>query len=92
MEKEILSESEKKEIIQKLSDRNMKTVCPMCGQNKFIIADGYFNHPMQPNLQGFIIGGPSIPSIAIVCSNCGFMSQHALGVLGLLKGNKKAQE
>ena len=30
------------------------------------------------------IGGPSIPSIITACSRCGYLSQHALGVLGLL--------
>lgn len=80
----LLSESEKKEIINSLNKKGVRIHCPMCEHKNFIIADGYFNHPMQSNLEGVSFGGPSIPTIAIVCSNCGFISQHALGVLGLL--------
>lgn len=85
-----LSEGEKQKIVKKLEEKKVKTHCPMCGNNHFIIADGYFNNQMQTGFQdGLVIGGPSIPTIAIVCSNCGFTSQHALGVLGLLNQNQK---
>ena len=55
------------------------------------LKNGYFsrNHfinikDLKDNLNNYVLGGPSIPSIAIVCSKCGFISSHALGVLGLL--------
>ena len=34
----------------------------------------------------------AIPTIAIVCNNCGYISQHALGALGLLPPKATAQE
>jgi predicted RNA-binding Zn-ribbon protein involved in translation (DUF1610 family) len=86
---ENLSEFTKKEIIQKLKEKNVKTVCPMCGCAHFTIADGYFNHSMQANVTNVSIGGPSIPTIAIVCEHCGFVSQHALGILGLIKQEER---
>ena len=86
----LLSETEKKKIIDKLTEKGVKTICPMCGNNHFIIADGYFNNPMQSGFQGgVVLGGPSIPTIAIVCGSCGFTSQHAIGVLGLLPQNQQ---
>jgi len=89
----LIPEAEKKRIVDKLTERGVKTHCPMCGHNHFIIADGYFNNPMQSGFQGgLVIGGPSIPTIAIVCGNCGFTSQHALGVLGLLPQNQNQQK
>ena len=40
---------------------------------------------LQNDYKNLIIGGgPLIPSIIIVCNNCGYLSQHSLGVLGLL--------
>lgn len=82
----MISNDDKQKIILKLNKRinsgNIK--CPMCGNEHFIIADGYFNSIMQDNLNGLVIGGPSMPSIAIVCNQCGFISSHALGILGLL--------
>ncbi|MFN5693657.1 MAG: hypothetical protein ACK464_02255, partial [Bacteroidota bacterium] len=58
-----------------------------------IMADGYFNNNMQTDFGSISIGGPAIPTIGIICDNCGFVSQHAIGVLGLLpKENSKRDE
>ena len=84
-----LSQEEKQRIINVLNSRNANGPCPRCGNRNFILADGYFNHPMQVDIRNINIGGPSIPTIATVCSNCGFVSEHALGVLGLLNNTDK---
>lgn len=80
----MISNEDKQKIISKLNSRIGNIKCPMCGNNHFIIVDGYFNPTMQDDLNNLVLGGPSIPSIAIVCNKCGFISSHALGVLGLL--------
>ena len=84
----MLSDDQKNEIIAQLDVSfhkfNKAGHCPMCGHNKFTIADGYFTPILQKDLTSYKLGGASIPSIIIICTNCGFMSQHALGVLGLL--------
>ena len=82
-----LSEDDKRKIANELSLRIPNLTCPMCHRSNFIITDGYFNPPINANLKGIVIGGSSIPSIGIVCANCGFISHHALGVLGLLNQN-----
>lgn len=83
-ENEVLSESQKKEITQKLTSKIKALTCPMCGHNHFTIVDGYFTSTIQKDLQNIQLGGASMPTIAIICNNCGFVSSHALGVLGLL--------
>jgi hypothetical protein len=91
----MISNEEKQKIVLELNNRiNSGDIkCPMCGNKHFIIADGYFNTPMQDNLNGLEIGGPSIPSIPIICNRCGFISSHALGILGLLpKQSKESQK
>ena len=82
----MISNEEKQRIVSELFKRinSVKIKCPICGNDHFIIADGYFNSTLQDNLNGFVIGGPSMPSIPIVCNRCGFISSHALGILGLL--------
>ncbi len=82
----MISNEEKQKIVVELNKRinSGEIKCPMCGNKHFIIADGYFNSIMQDDLNNLVLGGPSIPSIAIVCNKCGFISSHALGVLGLL--------
>lgn len=79
-----MTEDEKQKIIKALEDRGAKFPCPRCGNQQFTLMDGYFNQTIQTNLKGMVIGGPSVPSVVVVCTRCGYMSQHALGALGLL--------
>ena len=58
--------------------------CPMCQGGNFIMADGYFHNSLQDDFVTMSVGGQNIPTIAIICSKCGFVSQHALGILELL--------
>ena len=83
----MISQEEQEKVINQLSQRIPNLKCPMCGNDHFIVADGYFNHFMQDKLSGVSIGGPSIPVIPIICNKCGFVSQHAVGILGLLHNN-----
>lgn len=82
----MISQEEKQKIVQELNKKfsSSGVKCPMCGNTHFIIAGGYFNTFLQDNLKDFSMGGPSIPSIPIICNKCGFISMHALGFLGLL--------
>ena len=79
-----LSIEQKEKIIKALNERGAIQPCPRCGHKNFTILDGYFNQTIQTELKGMITGGPSIPSAVVVCDHCGFLSQHALGPLGLL--------
>lgn len=71
-------------IAKKLEDRGATLPCPRCGSTKFSIIDGLFNQTLQTTLDGFVLGGPSIPTAIVACNKCGYLSQHALGALGLL--------
>lgn len=78
------SQEERDRIIKALEAKGATQPCPRCGRNSFSIVGGYFNHFIQANLGGVNIGGPSIPTAVVVCNNCGWLSEHALGVLDLL--------
>ncbi len=82
----MISSKEKQKIIEKLNKlfNTHGLKCPMCGNNHFIIGDGYFNSYIYDDFKTINLGGPSIPSIPIICNRCGFISMHALGVLELL--------
>lgn len=84
MENALLSVEDKQVIIEKIQSIISNLECPICHNKSFIIADGYFNTAIQGDLKGMRLGGPSIPSIGIICDKCGFISHHALGVLGLM--------
>jgi hypothetical protein len=80
----MLTESDKQEIIDRIRQRAPSIRCPMCQQNSFSLVDGYFRSTLQKTINSLTLDGPGVPSAAIICSTCGFISQHALGVLGLL--------
>jgi len=79
-----IPEEQKTKIIAALQEAGAVNPCPRCGNQTFSLVGGYFNQFIQNQLGGIVIGGPSIPSIAVVCNRCGFMAQHALGALKLL--------
>ena len=79
-----IPEEEKNRIIQALERAGAVLPCPRCGNQAFSLVGGYFNQFVQPKLAGIIIGGPSVPSIAVICNRCGFIAQHAMGTLRLL--------
>lgn len=85
----MITQEEKQKIITELYKRidSNGVKCPMCGNKHFIIGDGYFNSFVQDDFKSLNLGGPSIPSIPIICNKCGFISMHALGILGLLPKN-----
>lgn len=86
----MLNENEKKELAKALVEKIGRPFeCPICHSQSFTIVDGYLVQGLQDNMNSIVLGnGPIIPSVAIVCIRCGFMSQHNLGVLGLIKKNE----
>jgi hypothetical protein len=79
---EILVDIQKR-IIERLNGKNL--ICPMCQNNKFELLNGYLFETLQDSYTSVILGGSGVPTVGIYCLNCGFISQHAIGVLGLLK-------
>jgi len=60
--------------------------CPRCGKNKFsIVGETYISLQTEPGKM--VLGGPSIPTVIVACNNCGYISQHAKKVLGLMEVN-----
>jgi ribosomal protein L37E len=87
-----ISEQKKQEIIKVLEERGAKLPCPRCGNNSFTLLDGYFNQTIQTDFKGMVLGGPSVPSVVVACTRCGYLSQHALGALGLLPKEEAKNE
>jgi thymidine kinase len=79
-----LSPKQVQKIIDKLNELKAVKPCPRCGNQSFTVLDGILNHPIQKNINNVNIGGPSLPSIVVVCNKCGFISQHAIITLGLV--------
>lgn len=88
-----LSDEIKKKIQEnlnkKLQEKERNLTCPVCGNNNFILADGFSNDLLQDHLGGLVIGGPAIPEIVVVCGHCGHILKFSAGVLGLLPEKKE---
>lgn len=75
-----------------LTDKKATNPCHRCGGNDFTIADGYSMIGLQDSTKGIMLGGKSIPAINVICTHCGAITSHALGVLGLLDNEKGNQD
>ena len=82
------------EIIKKLNEKKAVLSCHRCGQNNFSVLDGISNISLQQdvNLNMLQIGGPAVPVFLVACNNCGAITPHALGALGLLPKSKATTE
>ncbi|MFP3868818.1 MAG: hypothetical protein ACLFUU_11770 [Desulfobacteraceae bacterium] len=85
-----LSKELKDKIIKALSQRQANLPCPRCGNKSFIILDGFFNPTLETELNGPVGEGASVPAVGIICKQCGHISLHSLGILGLLASDASA--
>jgi len=47
---------------------------------------------VQSSQTNVVLGGQILPSVMVICTNCGYMSQYALGILGLMEPKKTPEE
>jgi ribosomal protein S27AE len=65
--------------------------CPRCTNDSFVLLDGYIAIALQSQFRGtFVLGQPVVPLVGVVCTRCGFVAQHALGMLNLLPPEPEA--
>lgn len=69
-------------IIQALNGKGVNKPCPRCGNPRFnVIAETSI--PINDDPTVIRVGGPVVPTVIVACANCGFVTQHALGALGI---------
>nr|WP_321353236.1 hypothetical protein [uncultured Methanoregula sp.] len=73
-----------------LTKRGALRPCSRCGKADFSLeSEGMFVHLVQTDDHAMVIGGgTAIPTAIIICTNCGYVMEHALGTLGLLTVEK----
>jgi hypothetical protein len=85
-----LSKAESEKIARLLTEKGATKACHRCGHAAFTVIDGYSIFGIQENLsQGLVIGGPNVPVAMVACNNCGAITPHALGAIGLLPSEVK---
>ena len=86
-----------KELKEKISAKFLEkglfdSPCPMCHNRVFGLADGLFFHSVYKSIGDKSFSGLGVPCALLICQNCGFISEHSIGFLGLteeLKGTEK---
>src|SRR4028118_309308 len=61
--------------------------CPLCQTARWSVADGYVLTPLTNDPPRLQLGGASLPSVALVCAQCGhtvFFNLAALGIRDLV--------
>jgi ribosomal protein L37E len=72
-------------IAKKLNEKGATLPCQRCNNNSFTVLEGFSNIHLQENLSAdWVIGGPAVPVVHIVCNKCGAITPHALGALDML--------
>jgi hypothetical protein len=68
-----------------LQQKGVNRPCHRCGSLSFSVIEGYSYFPIHTELSGdLVLGGPSVPVVLVACTNCGAITPHAIGALGLL--------
>ena len=78
-----MNQEDKDRIVNKLKEKGALNDCPRCNHNRFSIVDYSYLQPIE-DPKKIVIGGSTIPVVIVGCNNCGFIVQHALGILGLM--------
>ena len=87
MDRNIIPEKFRLKISHELKKRNV-TKCPMCGESKFVVADTYTVNNLYSDIDDVGSSARTLPCALMICANCGYISQHALGALGLMQEAK----
>jgi hypothetical protein len=76
---------DKDQIFKILEEKGANLPCSSCGNNNFILLDGYIYPIVKQDLNQKIESKfETIISIATVCNKCGYIRQHSIGALGLM--------
>jgi predicted nucleic-acid-binding Zn-ribbon protein len=73
------------QIIAEFEKKVGKLKCPVCGNFDFQLANGFTRRDLSGDLDKLSVGGFNIPSISIICNNCGYILDFSLGIWDLIK-------
>lgn len=71
------------QITDALKEHGAILPCPRCGNNSWALVDGYILHPISDQPEQLILGGATLPTIGVICTNCGYLALHSIVGLGV---------
>lgn len=76
-----MDEQERKATVEALNAKGVNRPCPRCNSTRFSVLESSSIQLVTSKL--YDRSGPTVPTVLVICENCGFMAQHAKGPLGL---------
>ncbi len=77
-----MEQQEKEVIFRALQAKNAVPACPKCkGTGHDIV--GYNLQPVYDTPRAAIENPPSVPTVLVLCVNCGNLTQHVLSSIGV---------
>ena len=78
-----MNQARSERLIAALSAKGATKPCPRCGHGHFeVVAESVVQVQTDPRV--ISIGGTVVPTVVIGCKNCGYLTEHALGTLGMM--------
>lgn len=72
------------ELQKRISSKNRVLICPICSNNNFSLSEGYTHRSLSEKQKQTVLGGLVMPSVTLICNNCGYVLDFAIGTLGFL--------
>jgi hypothetical protein len=83
MSRMTLTSAQQKQIVHRLRELGATLPCPRCGAASFSLVKELSTMPVDPATSAALVDGLTLPAVLLMCDQCGFLSSHALTVLGL---------
>ena len=77
-----LDDEQRLKLAKWFSLKKVTPICPSCGHNNWQTGDIVTGMPTMKG-GGIVVGGPSIPMVQVICTNCGYVRLYAAVPLGL---------
>lgn len=72
-----LTDEEKRKITDAIEKKMKRSECPFCDQEAWSLTNAYIPLLIMETPESSIIGGKHIPTVAMICKNCGYCAQIA---------------
>jgi len=86
------SDEERNKILEALKKKKVPRKCPACEGTEWTLGEQYTPLALNDMSAGLVVGGPTIPTVALVCKNCGYVSLHSTLILAHLPVKPEQKE
>ncbi|OGL31319.1 hypothetical protein A3F37_03065 [Candidatus Saccharibacteria bacterium RIFCSPHIGHO2_12_FULL_41_12] len=70
-------------IISFIKEKAPDFQCSVCKKDNFTVVGAFHRHEFQKTLKSLEFPGISVPSVSLVCDNCGSIYDFSLKVIGI---------